>query len=110
MTLPLRRALLCSVVVSALSCSGAPPTASKPVAIRLVDLFDAKRVQGSVKPESAVQPTIWRFDGAPPAPPPPSFADTRGWEPGPGIAGLTIKDGQLTGRTAGGAALIHLER
>ncbi len=81
-----------------------------PVAVRLVDLFDAKRVQGSAKPAAAVRPTIWRFDGTPPSPLPAKFAATRGWEPGPGIAGLTIKDGQLTGRATGDGALIHLER
>ena len=32
------------------------------------------------------------------------------WEPGPGVAGLAVKDGQLTGRVTSDGALIHLER
>ena len=110
MTSTFRLALLWSLAVTGLSCSGATTTATTPVAVRLVDLFDAKRVQGSAKPAAAVPPTIWRFDGAPPSPPPAKFAGTRGWEPGPGVAGLTVKDGQLTGRATGDAALIHIER
>jgi arylsulfatase A-like enzyme len=80
------------------------------VTVRLVDQFDAKRVQGSAKPVATAQPMIWRFDGAPPSPPPARFAETRGWESGPGVAGLTLKDGQLTGRATGDASLIHFER
>ena len=109
MTSPFRLAFLSSMVVTSLSCSGSTTT-STPVAIRLIDLFDAKRVQGSAKPASVVRPTIWRFDGAPPSPPPAKFAATRGWEPSPGVASLTIKDGQLTGRATGDGALIHFER
>ena len=36
--------------------------ASEPVALRIVDLFDASMVEGSVEVE-VVEPTEWRFDG-----------------------------------------------
>lgn len=99
------------ILVSALALScgrtADPPT---PLAIRLVDLFDAKRVQGGVASAAkAVPPTIWRFDGAGP-PTPGKLSETRGWAAGPGVTGLAIKDGYLTGRSTGEAALLHLER
>ena len=109
MTATLRLAVVSSVVLTTLACSGATPTETQPLAVRLVDLFDAKRVQGSVKPATTARPTIWRFDGTP-LPPTAKFAATRGWEPGPGVAGLIVKDGQLTGRVTTDGALIHLER
>ena len=109
MTATFRLAVVSSVVLMTLACSGATPTDTQPRAVRLVDLFDAKRVQGSVKPMAAIRPTIWRFD-ATPAPQPANFAATGGWEPGPGVAGLAVKDGQLTGRVTNDGALIHLER
>ena len=110
MTSTFRLALPLSVLAACLSCSEATTPTATPIALRLVDLFDAKRVQGSAKPATTMPPTIWRFDGAPPSPTPATFAGTRGWEPGPGVAGLTVKDGQLIGRTTGDSALIHLER
>jgi arylsulfatase A-like enzyme len=108
MTWTVRQVLLSVLVVTSMSCTGSITTS--PVAIRLIDLFDAKRVEGSVKPAATPRPTIWRFDGAPPSPAPARFAGTRGWEPGPGISGLTVKDGQLVGRATGGTALIHFDR
>ena len=109
MTATLRLAVVSSVVLMTLACSGATPTETQPLAVRLVDLFDTKRVQGSVKPATTARPTIWRFDGTP-LPPTAKFAATGGWEPGPGVAGLIVKDGQLTGRVTTDSALIHLER
>jgi arylsulfatase A-like enzyme len=89
-----------------------------------VDTFDAKRVSGSAAKASRPLPrTEWRFDGtppSPPAPPPPGpdakppgpapFAATRGWEAGPGVEGLAIKDGRLTGRSTTDFPVLHLER
>ncbi len=76
MTATLRLAVVSSVVLMTLACSGATPTEAPPLAVRLVDLFDAKRVQGSVKPATTARPTIWRFDGTP-LPPTAKFAATR---------------------------------
>ena len=43
-------------------------------------------------------------------PAPAAFAATRGWEAGPGVAGLTITNGLLTGRTTSPFALLRIER
>jgi arylsulfatase A-like enzyme len=90
--------------------------------IRLVDVFDPKLVEGSAaKPAAAAgRRTEWRFDtpapSPPPAPAPPArpspapFPATRGWEAGPGITGLAIRDGVLTGRTTSDFPVLHAER
>ena len=98
--------------------------------IRLVERFDPKKVEGtpSAKPPS-IPRTEWRFDGAAaalpapqggaparfaPAPggarPVPAFPATRGWEGGPGISGLAIRDGLLVGRAKDDHAVLHVER
>jgi arylsulfatase A-like enzyme len=92
-----------------------------PKSIRLADLFDAKRVEGSpVGPAAAPgRRTEWRFDGPPPSPPappppakpsPPPFPATRGWEGGAGVSGLAIRDGLLVGRTTSDFPVLHVER
>ena len=69
-----------------------------PNAIRLVDLFDAE-AGGRVQPAPASAPTRtdWRFDGRRPASVPAKFAATHGWQAGPGVAGLAVQSGQLSG-------------
>ena len=65
--------------------------------------------------------TEWRFDGpAPSLPPPPPpgaparppapFPATRGWEAGPGVSGLAIRDGMLVGRSTTDFPILHVER
>jgi hypothetical protein len=93
----------------ALSCGGREETAA-PLAIRLVDRFDAKSVVDPVAPAAPPARTEWRFDGPAPEPPPPAFAATRGWEAGPGITGLTITQGTLTGRMTSPVAMVRIER
>jgi arylsulfatase A-like enzyme len=95
------------------------PPARGPQTIRLVEKFDARAVEGSpaAKPPS-ISRTEWRFDGAFPSAPtppggvgkPPAFAATRGWEAGPGISGLAIRDGLLVGRAKDEHAVLHVER
>ena len=99
------------------ACRQAPEP--RPVTIRLVEKFDAKAVEGSppAKPPS-IPRTEWRFGGAFPTAStpaggvgkPPSFAATRGWEPGPGISGLAIRDGVLVGHAKDDHAVLHIER
>jgi arylsulfatase A-like enzyme len=75
----------------------------EPVAIRLTDAFDASRVEGSAaRDEGAVRRTEWRFDGAPPA--------AGGWEAGPGVRGLAVRDGRLRGRATSDVPILHLRR
>jgi choline-sulfatase len=109
---------LAAALAPACSRTAAAPDGQK--AIRLVDAFDAKLVEGSPgKPAAPPPRTEWRFDGAPPRPAaPPSgpaaspapFAATRGWEAGPGVSGLAIRNGALVGRTTTDFPILHLER
>src|SRR2546425_1156785 len=99
------------VVTIASACSRAASGPDGPKAIRLVDAFDAKLVEGSTGTPAPPPPrTEWRFDGAPPpaaapssgpgpAPSPRPVAATRGWEAGSGISGFAIRNGLLVGRT-----------
>jgi arylsulfatase A-like enzyme len=89
------------------------------VAIRLTDVFDASRVEGSTgRDEGAVRRTEWLFDGPLPRPTPAARttrapaarAATRGWEAGPGVSGLVVRDGLLLGRTTSDLPIVHLQR
>jgi arylsulfatase A-like enzyme len=109
---------IAGAIASACSRSASGPDGAK--AIRLVDAFDAKQVEGTPgKPAAAPPRTEWRFDGAPPrpgppppgpAPSPPPFAATRGWEAGPGVSGLALRNGLLVGRTTTDFPVIRIER
>lgn len=94
----------------ALSCGETDDPPSIPLAIRLTDLFNEKTVVDPVRPTPPAARTEWRFDGPPSVPAPTAFAATHGWEAGPGIAGLTIADGALMGRTTSPTALLRIER
>jgi arylsulfatase A-like enzyme len=100
-------AMLATPGCSRLSRS-APETAA---AIRLVDVFKPEFVSGgSGTSARAIPRTEWRFDGAAPAPPLKAFTQTRGWEAGPGVAGLTVRGGRLVGRSTDDLPLLHVER
>jgi arylsulfatase A-like enzyme len=101
-------------------CRGGP---EKPSTVRLIDAFDAKLVEGSVAANPAeTRRTEWRFDGPAPSPPPPAaapgaprpspapFPATRGWEAGPGVEALALRDGLLVGRTTAVVPIIRVER
>jgi len=106
------------IAAAAIACHRPASDGAKPV--RLVDTFDAKLVEGSSTKAVPVPRTEWRFDGPAPgppaAPPPPAkpspapFPATRGWEAGPGVAGLAVRDGLLVGRATTGFPILHVER
>jgi len=77
---------------------------SAPITIRLVDLFRPELVLGGAGAKSAPLPrTEWRFDA------PAGAKPVAGrWEEGPGVAGLTVRDGRLAGRTTSTAPVVHL--
>jgi hypothetical protein len=119
-----------------------------PATIRLVEKFDAKRVEGSPagSAKDALRRTEWKFDGGPagkapntvtagagtktaaqvpmgaqpgapvdrpagaPGAAPAAFAATRGFEAGPGVTGLAVRDGLLVGRTTTAEPILHVER
>jgi arylsulfatase A-like enzyme len=107
-----RRALaLAPILVACVAAACARP-ASAPPTTRLVDVFDRKLVSGGTAGTTAPVPrTEWRFD-EPPAtgtqrgP----FAATNGWEAGPGVSDLQVRDGRLVGRTTTDFPILHLER
>jgi arylsulfatase A-like enzyme len=125
------------------------PPEPGPGAIRLVERFDAKLVEGSPsgKAVAAIPRTEWRFDGPaapggmtpgstaggagahpavggaggrpagggaaaaqPGAGKPAAVPATRGWEAGPGVTGLAIRDGLLVGRSTTESPILHVER
>ncbi len=107
------------IAAAATACNRPARDGAKP--IRLVDTFDAKRVEGSsANAAPPVRRTEWRFDGPAPSPPPPPpagarpspapFPATRGWEAGPGVSGLAIRDGVLVGRSTTDFPILHIER
>ena len=118
------RHLVCSLVMTATvvlsSCGGSP----EPVSIRLVDMFEAATVEGSVAIDP-VDPTEWRFDGdgtiALPDPAednedaeddeeePEDRSATFGWAALNDIEGVDVVDGRLVG-TTGELPLLHAVR
>lgn len=103
-----RIALALAVGISCSCARSAPPA---PATIRLVDAFDVKLVEGSpAKAAAAASRTEWRFEGAPPSPAPKAFAETHGWEAGPGVSGLAVREGRLIGRTTADFPILRIER
>jgi len=107
------KVLLIAAATAAACGRPAPP----PATVRLIDHFDAKRVEGSpAQVATTMRRTEWRFDAPPPPPPPgpnPSpapFPATRGWEAGPGVSGLALRDGRLVGQTTSEYPILHVER
>ena len=102
------RVVLAFVVLAGSACSRPAP---RPRVIRLVDVFDAKQIEGSSGKTSSARPrTAWRFDGPAPSPAPAAFAATRGFEAGPGVEGLTVRDGLLAGRATSDQPILHVQR
>jgi arylsulfatase A-like enzyme len=112
---------LATFFIAALLVAGCRRPEAERKAIRLIDVFDTKLVEGSAAQAAApVRRTEWRFDGPAPSPPPPPppparpspppFPATRGWEAGPGVSDLAIRDGALVGRTTTDFPILHLER
>ncbi len=67
--------------------------------VRLVDGFGAGSISGETLGQPETTRTEWEFED-----------DAQGWQSGPGVADLTVRDGVLQGRTTGKAALLHVER
>ncbi|MET0552483.1 MAG: sulfatase [Vicinamibacteria bacterium] len=96
------RATLC-LVTAGLAAACSRPPAAPPGTTRLVDVFDRKLVSGgSTAAAPALPRTEWRFDGP--------GAALQGWEAGPGVEGLQVRDGRLVGRSTTDFPILHLER
>ena len=87
----------------------ASPTPPALSTTRLVDLYEAEPAETPV-PAPAQARTEWRFDAPTPLPVEGAFAATHGWEAGPMVKGLAVRDGRLTAESTGDFPLLHLER
>ncbi len=94
------------------ACRESAPTANQP--IRLVDLYRPEPGTASKEaPARAAPGSEFRFAAATPPTPragPPGVRSAPAWAAGPGVEGLKVKDGYLSGRTAGPVAIVHLRR
>ena len=104
MRIPATTLIGTSLLIAA--CAAPPPPALKTT--RLVDLYEP---DPAVAPASlpALARTEWRFDAPAPAHGG-AHAATLGWEAGPMIRGLAVRDGRLTAETTGDFPLLHVER
>ncbi len=80
-----------------------------PVALRLVDAHEPGRVEGRLAEAAPPARTEQRFDGERPEGLAEKVAATWGWEAGPGVAELAVRDGRLVGRTTTDFPLLHLD-
>ena len=86
--------------------SPAPPPLST---TRLVDLYEAEPGENPA-PTVAQARTEWRFDAAAAKPVSGAPGATHGWEAGPMVKGLAVREGRLTAETTGDFPLLHVER
>ncbi len=77
--------------------------------IRLVDRFDSKMIEGSPKSLPAAPAARWDFSSAA-KPGGGDAAATLGWKAGPGVTGLRVVEGRLTGRSTSGFPVIYVAR
>ncbi len=100
------------LALAAAAGCGRTSSAREPGAtIRLVDLFKAESVQGGAPAAAREIPrTEWRFDGPALPQTPKELGATRGVEAGPGVEGLTIRDGHLTGRATTDVPILRVAR
>jgi arylsulfatase A-like enzyme len=109
----LGRSMLCLMLilgaaVTAARCRRAEPVI-EPGVIRLIDVFKPEMVAGAAAEADPLPRTEWRFDGT--APPRATGVEaTDGWQPGPGVAGLSVRDGRLVGRATDDFPVLHVER
>jgi arylsulfatase A-like enzyme len=82
-----------------------------PVAIHLVNEINPENVEGTPQEAVTVPPrTEWRFDGSSPSPSGETDSATLGWQAGPGVADLQVRDGRLVGRSTSDCPIIYAER
>ena len=103
-----RRRLSCRLAVPVLVLTGACGAMPGLAAIRLVDSFQPDAVSGSPQEVESPARFEWRFDGS--TPEPPAFVETGGFEAGPGVESLAIRDGRLVGRASTATPLLRVDR
>ncbi len=92
------------VLLAAALVAGGCNRGSAPIAIRLVDGFRPEQILGRAPAPPSAPPRLeWLFE-APAA----GGGQGRGWEAGPGLVALEVRDGRLQGRTTSSLPLLHL--
>ena len=86
-------------VLQACSRPGTPPSVS------LVDLFDVATVEGAAAEGPELPRTEWTFDQTLPAAGP-----NQGWQAGPGVQTLAVREGRLTGTSTNATPIVHVTR
>jgi len=98
-------------LLTRLQTDGGGSSGRGPVAIHLVDEFNPENVEGTPQETVTMPPRIeWRFDGSAPSPSGETDSATGGWQAGPGVAGLQVRDGRLMGRSTSDCPIIYAER
>jgi arylsulfatase A-like enzyme len=89
-----------AAAVSGVSC-GSTSSRSTSSVVRLVDAFTPELLSGTpVGVKREIARVEWTFDKA----------EKGSWEAGPGVTGLTVRGGRLTGRTSSTFPIVHLQR
>ncbi len=104
----MRRHASCAAALAVALLAGCGGSASDdPAAVRLVDLF-AQQKPSTQAPSAPPAPPLseWRFAAAPTAARPAHL----GWEAGPGVADLAVRNGRLAGRASDDFPVLHFER
>ncbi len=91
----------CVVTVALLLGCRSGGSSSSPQVIRFVDLYGPDTVEARAPAVAPPAPTELRFDGS---------VATPSWKAGPGVSGLTVRNGKLFGRTTADIPVLHLER
>jgi arylsulfatase A-like enzyme len=102
-----------TAVLLAAIAFGCRPSPPRPATLRLVDQWNPDQLEGSASSATATQKrprTEWKFDGPVPEKARAAFPATRGFETGPGVAGLAVKDGLLVGRATTAFPILRVER
>ena len=85
---------------------GSGPT-SDAVAVHLVDRFDPQSVKGTASLGAMKPSALWNFSAAEDRAGGSPSDPLLGWKAGPGVTGLKVVDGKLTGRSTTDSALIY---
>jgi len=102
--------VLCGLAAASILGCRARGSEPPPAPIRLVDLYKPDAAAKRNAPGVSLPPPMeWRFASIPapssgPSPKPPA------WTAGPGVQGLTVRDGHLVGRATSDLPVIDLER
>lgn len=98
---------LAAVLISSTGCGGSPSTEVS--AIRLIDRFDPDKLAGSPQGLAGEPAALWDFKSGS-APAGGDTPATLGWTAGPGVTGLRVADGRLTGRSTTDFPVIYAKR